>query len=179
MSASTAPTQPAAVIWHDAECGGYAADLSTWERLAAEHPGPLLDLGAGSGRVALHLAARGREIVAVDSDQELLAELEARAAGSGLRVETRCVDVRELDLGARRFELAIAPMQLAHLLGGAEGRARAGWRLVTGPPLRGSPRPRPPPSAVRRSRASRFRSFATPYRRRHASPPARPRQTTP
>ncbi|MCB0864996.1 MAG: methyltransferase domain-containing protein [Solirubrobacterales bacterium] len=122
---AAAPPQPAAVVWHDAECGGYAADLPTWERLAAEHDGPVLDLGAGTGRVALHLAARGHEVVAVDSDPDLLATLRGRAAGRSVDVETLLADVRDLDLGERSFGLVIAPMQLIHLLGGPEGRRRA------------------------------------------------------
>ncbi len=125
MSVACAPPGPASVIWHDAECGGYAADLPVWERLARERGSPILDLGAGAGRVALHLAALGHEVVAVDSDAALLAALRERAAARSLAVETVGADVRELDLGGRRFALVIAPMQLAHLLGGAAGRGRA------------------------------------------------------
>lgn len=123
MSASALPH--AEVIWHNAECGAYGADLAVWERLAAERGGPVLDLGAGTGRVALHLAARGHEVVAVDSEGVLLAALRERAAERSLVIETVCADVRDLDLGGRRFPLAIGPMQLIHLLGGPAGRARA------------------------------------------------------
>ena len=44
--------------------------------------GPILDLGAGTGRVAAHLAARGHEVVALDSDPELLAVLVRARAGA-------------------------------------------------------------------------------------------------
>lgn len=123
MSA-VAPPVPVAVTWHDAECGGYAADLPLWERLATERGGPILDLGAGTGRVTLHLAARGHEVVAVDNEAVLLEALAERAADRGLEIETAVADVRRLDLG-RRFPLAIAPMQLMHILGGSEGRREA------------------------------------------------------
>ena len=86
------------VIWHDAENGAYAADLRLWERLAREHPGGVVDLGAGTGRVSLHLAASGHRVTAVDNDPALLAALAERAAGRGLEVETVVCDVRELDL---------------------------------------------------------------------------------
>ncbi len=39
-------TVPDAVVWHDVECGAYAADLPLWVELAAEHGGPVLDLSA-------------------------------------------------------------------------------------------------------------------------------------
>jgi len=125
MSGASAPARGGEAVWHDAECGGYAADLEVWERLAAERGGPVLDLGAGTGRVALHLASRGHEVVAVDSDPMLLAALRERARERSLAIETLRADVRDLDLGGRRLPLAVAPMQLVHLLGGEAGRSRA------------------------------------------------------
>ena len=77
---SRGPRIAEAVIWHDAEYGGYAADLRLWERLAGEHPAACVDLGAGTGRVALHLAAAGTSVTAVDDDPALLAAL-GRASG--------------------------------------------------------------------------------------------------
>jgi SAM-dependent methyltransferase len=114
-------TATEAVIWHEVECGGYADDLDLWAELAERHGGPALDLGCGTGRVALRLAARGREVWAVDSDPRLIAELEERAAGRRLRLTALVGDCREFALD-RRFDLVIAPMQLVQLLGGAGGR---------------------------------------------------------
>ena len=67
------------VIWHDVENGSYTADLGLWRALAAEVDGPILDLGAGTGRVARDLHAAGHEVHALDSDRELLAALRERA----------------------------------------------------------------------------------------------------
>ena len=67
------------VIWHDLECGAYAEDLPLWRALAAEHGDPVLDVGAGTGRVALDLARAGHRVTALDRDPELLEALARRA----------------------------------------------------------------------------------------------------
>jgi SAM-dependent methyltransferase len=108
-------------IWHEVEVGGYTADLPLWAQLAGEAAGRVLDLGAGAGRVALRLARAGAEVTALDRSAELLAELRRRAAAERLAVETVEGDARTFSL-ERSFALVLAPMQLAHLLGGAEGR---------------------------------------------------------
>jgi SAM-dependent methyltransferase len=107
-------------LWHDLECGAYREDLALWHTLAAATGGPVLDVGAGTGRVSLELAAHGVAVVALDAEAPLLAALERRAAG--LPVETVVADARELALD-RRFPLILVPMQTLQLLGGARGRA--------------------------------------------------------
>lgn len=123
MSAQAPPAGEAA-IWHDVECGAYAADLGLWSELAAEAGGPVLELGCGTGRVALALARDGHEVVAVDRDAELLSALDGRAAAAGIQVETVCADLLGLDLG-RAFGLVIAPMQILQVLDGGSARVRA------------------------------------------------------
>jgi SAM-dependent methyltransferase len=110
----------ATVIWHDVECGGYAADLSLWEELAERGGGPVLELGCGTGRVALHLARRGHEVTGLDIEPELLAVLVSRGGD---------LPVRALEADARRFELeeqaslVLAPTHLLQLLPDAVARA--------------------------------------------------------
>jgi SAM-dependent methyltransferase len=108
------------VLWHDLECGAYAEDLPLWRALAAEAGGPVLDVGAGTGRVTLDLAARGASVVGLDSDPSLLEALAQRAAG--LPVGTVAADARAFSLD-RRFALVLVPMQTLQLLGGPTGRA--------------------------------------------------------
>ena len=109
-------------VWHDVECASYTADLELWRELAAAADGPILDLGCGTGRVALDLAERGHDVTGVDAEPALVRTLAARARERGLRVHAEVADARTLALGAR-FALAIAPMQVVQLLGGEDGRA--------------------------------------------------------
>ena len=109
------------VIWHDIECGGYDLDLPLWRELAGREGSPVLDVGAGTGRVALDLARRGHEVVALDRSAELLDALRERAAG--LAITTVAADARDFAID-RRFPIIVVPMQTLQLLGGADGRAR-------------------------------------------------------
>jgi SAM-dependent methyltransferase len=121
------------VIWHDIECGGYDLDLPLWRELAGREGSPVLDVGAGTGRVALDLARRGHEVVALDRSAELLEALRERAAG--LAITTVAADARDFAID-RRFPIIVVPMQTLQLLGGADGRARflarAGEHLTAG-----------------------------------------------
>ena len=118
--AAAPPAREASVVWHDVECGSYSADLSLWEELARDG-GRVLDLGCGSGRVALHLARRGHRVTGLDLDRSLVSALDERA--SDLPAGARVGDARDFDLGID-FSLILAPMQLAQLFSGADERKR-------------------------------------------------------
>jgi SAM-dependent methyltransferase len=107
-------------LWHDLECGDYREDLELWRSLAARTGGPVLDVGAGTGRVTLDLVSGGLDVVALDIEAALLAALAHRAAG--LPVETIVADARSFET-PRRFSLVLVPMQTLQLLGGPHGRA--------------------------------------------------------
>jgi SAM-dependent methyltransferase len=89
------------VVWHDLECGSYRADLPLWRELAARQPGPILDIGAGTGRVALDLATAGHSVTALDREPTLLEALRARTPAQ-----------------------CLVPMQTIQLLAGPADRAR-------------------------------------------------------
>jgi SAM-dependent methyltransferase len=122
MSASSREQsrQSVSVIWHDVECGGYEGDLELWRELAGAAGGPILDLGCGTGRVALDLARHGSSVQGLDLEPELVAALNARAGAAGLPAAATVGDVRDFALG-EEFAMVLAPMQLIQVLsGGAE-----------------------------------------------------------
>jgi len=96
---------------------GYRDDLAFYRGLADDHGGPVLELGAGSGRVTLALAQAGHAVVAVEPSPAMRARGAARlaAAGCAERVTWLDADMRTLDLGVT-VPLAIAPFHaLMHL----------------------------------------------------------------
>jgi SAM-dependent methyltransferase len=108
----TAPVPPH-VMWHEVECGRYDADLALWAELARAAPDGVLDVGAGTGRVALPLARAGHAVTALDIDPELLAVLRERA--EEVSVATLAADAQDFTLEAP-VGLVIVPMQTLQLL---------------------------------------------------------------
>ncbi|UJA20149.1 class I SAM-dependent methyltransferase [Thermoleophilia bacterium SCSIO 60948] len=116
IAIGTDPTGAAA--WQDVECGGYSADLPRLVELALSARGPVVELGAGSGRVALELAGAGADVIAVESDPSLAAELTARAAERGLagQLSVLATGAAEADVDPGSVARVLAPMQFLHLL---------------------------------------------------------------
>jgi SAM-dependent methyltransferase len=108
-------------VWHDIECGSYAADLTLWDELAGPAPRDVLDLGCGTGRVSVRLARRGHRVTAADLEPAFLEEAARRAQAWNVDLDTVAADARSFDLG-RRFDLVLAPMQLVQLFHGSEER---------------------------------------------------------
>jgi SAM-dependent methyltransferase len=111
-----------AVRWHDIECDTYNEDFGLWELLAAEADGPILEVGAGTGRVALHLATQGYELTALDIESDLLQALTYRAVQSGVKVTTIAADARSFLIENGSFNLICVPMSSIQLFGATEGR---------------------------------------------------------
>ena len=83
--------------WYD-DVSDAAATADRVAALAGDPPGPVLELGAGSGRLALPLAARGLEVWALDASAAMLDRRAAKPGGD--RVRAVLGDMAVLDLGA-------------------------------------------------------------------------------
>ena len=55
-------------------------DVAFWQRLAAAQEGPVLELGCGTGRIAVPVARAGARIVGIDRSDEMLARARKRIA---------------------------------------------------------------------------------------------------
>jgi SAM-dependent methyltransferase len=85
---------------------------------AAKANGPrVLELACGSGRFTVPLAAAGLEVTGLDLSAAMLARARKTSADQGLAPEFLQRDMRDFDLGARRFDtVMIAANSIMHLL---------------------------------------------------------------
>ena len=88
----------------------YEAECDLIESMADRHGRggrTVLDLGCGTGRHAVVLAARGWEVTGVDLSPEMLALAQRRGADAGLpELDLRAGDVRTVRLG-RRYDVVL------------------------------------------------------------------------
>lgn len=105
---------------YDLEYARLIEDIDFYLRHALETGSPVLELGAGSGRVAIPLARAGLEVWALDSSAAMLDRLRARLAHQPEEVAARIRPV-EADMSRfaldRKFRLIIAAFHsFMHLL---------------------------------------------------------------
>ncbi len=108
----------------DLDYGEFADDLSLYENLARRGERPVLELGVGTGRVAIPLARAGFEVCGIDSSEAMLARAGCKA-GPELadRLHLLHGDMRDFRLD-RDFDLVFAGLgAFHHLLTPAEQAA--------------------------------------------------------
>ena len=96
--------------WENAQTMG-RRDVRFWERLAKRTRGPILELGCGTGRIALPVAKAGASLVGIDRSETMLARARMKARRSKLAGALHLVrgDVRNLPFPAGHFRLVAAP----------------------------------------------------------------------
>jgi len=98
----------------------YAArkDIAFYVEEATRSPGPVLEVGCGSGRILLPIARSGRTIAGLDSSASMLARCRERVAAEPAlegRVTLHHQDMRAFDVGVA-FGLIIAPFRVVQHL---------------------------------------------------------------
>jgi ubiquinone/menaquinone biosynthesis C-methylase UbiE len=102
--------------WENARTLG-RRDVPFWRSLAKQARGPVLELGCGTGRIALPLARDGVSLVGIDRSSGMLERARRRAAAlaqkrggrSGRRLRLVRGDIRALPFGAADFQMVLAP----------------------------------------------------------------------
>jgi len=101
--------------YYDHAFRAHRRDIEHYVALARRVRGPVLELGAGTGRITLALLRAGVEVVAVDRSADMLDRARERAAAlpHAERARLRLIrgDLRSLKL-KQRFELILAPFNL-------------------------------------------------------------------
>ena len=96
--------------WENAQTVG-RRDIAFWQRMAARVKGPILELGCGTGRVAIPVAKAGHTVVGIDRSASMLARggRKVRRARLASRVRLIRGDIRQLPFPERSFRLVMAP----------------------------------------------------------------------
>lgn len=121
--------------FYDGYPGNYLDDVLFYAEEAKAARTPVLEIGVGTGRLALCLAAVGVDVVGIDSSLPMLARLaRKRAELPELRGRVRVIaaDMRDFCL-RQRFELVFAPFRaFCYLLTRDDQRRalRAMWRHI-------------------------------------------------
>jgi len=96
--------------WENAQTVG-RRDIAFWKRMASAAAGPVLELGCGTGRVALPLGRDGSTVVGIDRSAPMLDRARVRVRRARLQSRIRLVrgDIRQLPFPDRSFPLVVAP----------------------------------------------------------------------
>ncbi len=122
------PAAAALARLYDLDLVDDPGDLDLYLALAARAGGRILELAAGTGRLAVPLAAAGYDVTAVDIDPAMLARTAVRAAAAGVgeRVHLVEADLRGLRLpAAGSFSLAFIALNSLLALGDRPSQAAA------------------------------------------------------
>ncbi|MGE5596484.1 MAG: class I SAM-dependent methyltransferase [Hyphomicrobiales bacterium] len=77
--------------WYDLIHAGFDDDIGLWLSFAGRTDRPVLEVGCGTGRIAVPLAAAGHRVTGIDPSEAMLERARARAAAEGVTVEwIRC-----------------------------------------------------------------------------------------
>jgi SAM-dependent methyltransferase len=107
---------------YDAWSTGVVEDISFYVEEALASGGPVVELGVGTGRIAIPTAMAGVQVIGVDSSAEMLAVCgeAARSAGVSGRIDLRLGDLRDPPV-TERVPLVTCPFRaFLHLAGDAE-----------------------------------------------------------
>lgn len=114
--------------YYDLDVAGHSDDVALYLALADRLGGPILELGVGTGRLAVPLATAGYRVTGVDNDPHMLERARTAWAAAGAEdanggtLELLTEDATRLDLGTR-FNLVILAFNGLLVLAGRDEQA--------------------------------------------------------
>jgi SAM-dependent methyltransferase len=107
-------------------------DVSFYVEEARRSGGPVLELGVGTGRIALPTAAAGVAVVGVDASAGMLEVARARAREAGVALDLRLGDFRDPPVEGTLPLVTMPFRSFMHMRADAERRSvlHAVWRLL-------------------------------------------------
>lgn len=108
------PEYDAFAAFYDLEYGHKDNDLDFYLDVAEEIGDPILEIGVGTGRVAIDLTTHGFTVVGIDNSPEMLkvAQKNVDALNNKIssQIELHCADMRDFSL-EQKFPLVIMPFR--------------------------------------------------------------------
>lgn len=96
--------------WENAQTVG-RRDIAFWQQMAESVDEPILELGCGTGRVAIPVAKEGATVIGIDRSASMLARGRARVRRARVSSRVKLIrgDIRHLPFPDKSFPLVMAP----------------------------------------------------------------------
>ncbi len=98
--------------FYDAIHDGFRDDVELWLAFAGRTDRPVLEVGCGTGRIAVELAAHGHAVTGIDPSPAMLARAHRRAEERGVVVRFIEGGVREVRLEREYYGLIVVPLDV-------------------------------------------------------------------
>jgi SAM-dependent methyltransferase len=120
------PNDPYAIdaAFYDAIHGHFRDDIGLWLSFCGRTDRPVLEVGCGTGRVALELARAGHEVTGIDASPAMLERARAKAEADA--IDVTFIEGRPLDLALERDHYGLVLFPLDVFLYCASGEEQLG-----------------------------------------------------
>jgi len=98
--------------FYDAIHSGFTDDIGLWLSFAGRTDRPVLEVGCGTGRIALELVLNGHNVTGVDVSPSMLARARSRADEEAIDITLIEGDIATLSLGPDYYGFALLPLDV-------------------------------------------------------------------
>ncbi len=98
--------------YYDAIHGDFNDDIGLWQSFAGRTDRPVLEVGCGTGRIALELARAGYEVTGIDPSPAMLAVARAKAEADAVDVTFIEGRVTDMNLEPEHYGVVLVPLDV-------------------------------------------------------------------